>query len=130
SSWRPALAGLLLFGLAQSAAAEMVGHGAIVNSVAVSPDGTQVLSGSWDYTVRLWDLATQKEIRTLNEHRASVNSVVFMPDGKQALSASWDATIKLWNLADGTVVRSFTGHPNNVASVAVTRDGRLAASAG
>ena len=68
--------------------AEMAGHGAMVNAIAVSPDGTRVLTGSWDYTLRLWDLRTQGEVRAFNEHAASVNGVAFLPDGRHALSAS------------------------------------------
>ena len=95
--------------LAPPARADMVGHGAMVNSVAVSADGKQVLSGSWDYTVKLWDLASQKEIRTFDGHVASVNAVLFGPDGKTALSGSWDHKIIRWDLATGKQVADLRG---------------------
>ena len=72
--------GAAAFVLAQ-ARADMVGHGAVVNALAVSPDGKQVLSASWDYTLKLWDLETQKELKSLDGHTASVNAVLFLPGG-------------------------------------------------
>ena len=108
--------------------AQLVGHAGIVNGVAVSPDGRQVLSASWDYSVRLWDLAAQKELKVLEGHAANVNAVRFLPDGRSGISASWDGTIKLWDLASGAEIRTLKGHAANVSSIAVTRDGRMAAS--
>src|SRR4051812_2790536 len=56
-------------------------HQDSVNSVVFSPDGKFLASGSYDKTVRLWDLATGREIRTFRNHRKSVQSVAFSPDG-------------------------------------------------
>ena len=83
------------------ARADLAGHGATINGLAISPDGAWLLSASWDYTIRLWDLARQAEIKVLEGHAASVNAVVFAPDGKTAFSGSWDQKIIEWDLVAG-----------------------------
>ena len=81
-----------------------------VTSVSFSPDGKFALSGSWDETLKLWDVATGREIRTFSGHGDGVTSVSFSPDGKFALSGSWDKTLKLWEVATGKEIRTFSGH--------------------
>jgi WD40 repeat protein len=81
-----------------------------VLSVAVTPDGKYVVSGSWDKTVRLWELATGQEVRRFTGHENWVLSVAVTPDGKYVVSGSWDKTVRLWDLATGKEVRRFTGH--------------------
>ncbi|MEH2331614.1 serine/threonine-protein kinase [Nostoc sp.] len=75
-------------------------------------------SGSWDNTIKLWDVNTGKEIRTLTGHANWVNSVAFSPDGKFLASGSADCTVKLWQVQTGIEIQTFTGHSDPVSSVA------------
>jgi WD40 repeat protein len=70
----------------------------MVSSVAFSPDGHFVLSGSFDKTVRLWDVATGKCLRIFEGHADNVSSAAFSPDGRFVLSCSKDKTLKLWEI--------------------------------
>ena len=107
-----------------------IGHVGNVLCVAVSPDGRLGLSGGRDATVKLWEMSSGREIRTLVGHFAAVNSVAFSPDGKFVLSGSSDTTLRLWDLALGHTVRMFTGSRSSVSAVSISPDGRQALSAG
>jgi WD40 repeat protein len=72
-----------------------------VISVAFSPDGRAFLSGGSDKTLKLWDIATGREIRTFVGHTDSVIAVAFSPDGRNALSGSSDRTLKVLGRRDG-----------------------------
>jgi WD40 repeat protein len=95
--------------LASGASAEMAGHGGMVRALSISPDGGTVITGSFDYTARLWDFVEQNEIAALDEHGGPVNAVAFLPDGRRALSASDDRTVILWDVARRQPIRSFNG---------------------
>jgi len=77
----------------------LTAHTGGVRSVAFSPDGTTIASGSWDGTVRLWHVVTGQHKKTLTAHTSSVDSVAFSPDGTTLASGSYDGTVLLWRLA-------------------------------
>jgi len=75
----------------------LTGHGHFISDVVISSDGMFALSGSWDKTLRLWDLNTQKTTRHFVGHNHDVLSVAFSADNRQIVSGSRDKTVKLWN---------------------------------
>jgi tetratricopeptide (TPR) repeat protein len=105
------------------------GHPLGVHWVAYAPDGGRVLSGSFDGTVRLWDVETGIELRRFEGHTGWVTSVAFAPDGKRALSGGYDKTLRLWDTESGKEVRRFEGHTQPVEAVAFAPDGKRALSA-
>jgi guanine nucleotide-binding protein subunit beta-2-like 1 protein len=82
------------YGLPQRA---LKGHGHFVTDVVLSSDGQYALSGSWDKTLRLWDLNQGKTTRQFVSHTKDVLSVAFSADNRQIVSGSRDKSIKLWN---------------------------------
>src|SRR6202158_1826456 len=82
------------------------GHADNVNSIAYSPNGRAIASGSADGTIKLWDVNTAAQLRSFNGHTNIINSVAFSPDGKMLASGSYDQTIKLWNVETGAVLRT------------------------
>ncbi len=103
-------------------------HTASVNSVAISADGRLVASGSQDATVKLWDVATGAEVRTI-EHGHWVEAVAFSPDSLHVASGGWDDTVRLWQIATGAEVQQFAaGVP--VQTLAFSPDGTLLVAAG
>src|SRR5207248_920257 len=115
-------------------AARFQGHAKAVWSVAYSPDGRAVLSGSGDGSVRLWALPPFASvvpvglIREFQGHEKRIDRVAVSPDGQQALSAGFDETVRVWELATGRELGSFTEHKGSVRYVTYSADGKLALS--
>lgn len=104
-----------------------LGHSGPINSVAFSPDGKSAFSGSglFNNTLKLWDLASGKEIKAFEEQSGFVWSVALSPDGKYALSGSSTLeNLKLWDLESGKEIRTFSSHCGDVFSVAFSPDGK------
>ena len=104
------------------------GHSRGVNSVAFSIGGRKIASGSWDQTIRLWDIENGEEIACLEGHFGAVSSVVFSPDGKMIASGGWDQTIRLWDTKNCKEINFFESHSGGILSVCFSPDGEKIAS--
>lgn len=116
------------------------GHQTIVESIAISPDGKTLASASYDATIKLWEIASGRNISTFTGHNGIVGGVAFSPDGKRLASAGADETVKLWEVASGQNLATLEDHgamkllsqvtgANHVRSVAFSPDGKILASA-
>ncbi|KAF8587953.1 WD40 repeat-like protein [Ramaria rubella] len=99
------------------------GYAGGVQSVAFSPDGTHIVSGSNNKTLQLWDGTSGMHLNTLTGHSGGVLSVAFSPDGTHIVSGSSDTTVRLWDAASGVHLNTLTGHSCEVLSVAFSPDG-------
>ena len=106
----------------------IIGHAAGVESVAFSPDGAILASGSDDMMIRLWSVDTHDCIGILRGHTNAVESVAFSPDGKVLASGSEDATIRFWDVARRTSQATITGHADAIGSVAFSPHAMILAS--
>ncbi|MCY4147297.1 MAG: protein kinase [Chloroflexi bacterium] len=111
------------------------GHANTVDSVRFLSDGKQLLSASWDGTIRLWDLETGRETRLyripheMGSAPPRVYMIDLLPNRQQFVSGSQDGIIRLWDIDSGEILREYRGHTAQVNGVHVSGDGRLMASA-
>src|SRR5262249_20051173 len=105
-------------------------HAGDVTSAAFARDGAHVLTGSADATLKLWDIATTRLVRTFTGHKAGGVAVALSPDGTRALSGSKDKTIRLWEVASGRLIRTIYAHldargsGDGVGAAAFSPDGK------
>jgi WD40 repeat protein len=111
----------------------MKGHSpGVIRGLALRPGGKQVATGSWDRTVRIWDLDSGREaVQLEGRHTEPVNSVAYSPDGRWLATASNDQSVRLWDADSGRELRPpLTGFAGAVLGVAVSPDGAWLATAG
>jgi WD40 repeat protein len=97
--------------------------------VAWSPNGTQVISGSDDKTLVMWDAATSRCL-SFRGHEHRVLSVAWSPDGGRVVSGSLDTTLKVWDAVTGRCLHTLSGHTQSVRSVAWSPNGSQILSSG
>jgi WD40 repeat protein len=113
-----------------SATAPFAGHTGTIGCIAISADGKKALSGSEDQTVRLWDVATGRELLRLRSVNEEILGVAISPDGREAATAVKDGTVRLWDLESGKQRLAIKAHTERATVVAFTPDGRGVLSGG
>ena len=105
------------------------GHEHGVWSVAVTPDGKKIVSGSVNGPLKVWDLESGECRATLEGHTSSVPGVAVTPDGKKVVSSSWDKTLKVWSLETAQCIATLDGASELNWGVAIAGDGATVVSA-
>lgn len=104
-------------------------HSHIVSCLCLSNDSKILISGSRDQSIKVWNLETNEQIRTLKGHSEGVCAIALSPDGEIIASGSADKTIKLWHLDSGELLATFIGHTNSVTGLTFTTSGEILVSA-
>ena len=102
---------------------ELSGHKREINSAAFSPDGTRIVTASWDKTARIWNAQSGEQIATLAGHKKAVYSAAFSPDGTRIVTASRDNTARVWNAQSGAMLVTLAGHEDYIYFAAFSPDG-------
>ena len=103
--------------------AVLKGHEGEITSVAVTADGSRIVTSSRDGKVRLWDTTTGKQLAVFEDHESVVNDVAVTADGSRIVTGSWNETVRVWDAATGKELAVFKRHERSLSSVAVTPDG-------
>ena len=110
---------------------QLEGHEFTVWSLAITQDGSTIISGGQDATIRLWDLASGKELHKFAGHDGPVYGLILMPDGNRLVSiADKDLAVKIWDLAPRLLKTSLAPNSAHINAVAVSPDQRFIVTGG
>jgi serine/threonine protein kinase/Tol biopolymer transport system component len=107
----------------------LTGHSNSILCAAFARDGRTLATGSYDNSIRVWDVVTGHTLKTLNGHTNGAMTVAFSPDGASLVSGGGDWSVRVWDVATGATRLTLTGHTNVVTAVAWSPDGNTLASA-
>ncbi len=102
-----------VFAIPARSGSDINGHTGAINSIAFSPDGNKIITGSSDGTAKLWDVSTMQVIHTLS-HGSQVQSVDFSPTGNEVITGGRDAIARIWDVRNGEQLHALIGHDNNI----------------
>ncbi|KAL1925504.1 uncharacterized protein VTP21DRAFT_387 [Calcarisporiella thermophila] len=105
----------------------LTGHSDSVRTIAVM--GNTIVSGSYDHTLRVWDLATGTCQFVLEGHTQKVYTVAMTPDRRACISGSFEGVLRIWSLLDGSCLATLEGHTSLVGLLEVSRNYIVSASA-
>ena len=113
-----------------ASAATLTMHSDSVETLAFSPDGKTLASGSADKQILLWDAETAEHRNTLTGHTGGIRVAAFSPDGTTLVSAGQDYTIRVWDPHIGETLNTLTGNTGSVSALAFSPDGKTLATNG
>jgi len=105
-------------------------HEAAVFGVAFTPDGRTLLTAGQEGLIRVWDVATRREVRRWRGHEGGVLALALSGDGKTLATAGRDSAVRLWDVASGKEKLKLTGMRGDVEGLTLSRDGRVMAASG
>ncbi|MBD0345744.1 MAG: serine/threonine protein kinase [Coleofasciculus sp. Co-bin14] len=108
----------------------LFGHSDVVKSIAISPDGQFLASGSYDKTIKLWSLRTGELLNTLSGHTNRISCIAISPDSQFLASGSYDKSIKLWALSTGELLQTLVGHLRRVKYLSFSPNAQTLVSSG
>lgn len=106
------------------------GHYATIKAVAYTPDGKYLLTGSRDKTIKLWEIASGRELKTYFGHTSTINDLVVSKNGKFFISSGADHTARMWDISSGKLLKTFYGHSLRLTTVDLSSDDKRLITAG
>ncbi len=103
----------------------LVGHSDVVSSLAITPDGTLLVSGSYDKSLRVWDMNDGDCIHVMSGHSKGIGKILITPDGNRVISLAFDGTIRVWDMKSGCCQHVLTAKKQYVNTMTLSPDGKL-----